>query len=303
MTNKNFITICENVGSNIQDTSTAMQTIIKRLANQIYFDILRRTNFEQINDSYSLTATSSTAVLPYDFKKELAVYDNTNKVPLTRTNVGKEVDNSVSNIDEYGSLDRYSIVRSSVRFQPTSASIVTFSSSSASDNTQTVFVRGELLGVPMYETVTLLGTSPAVTTNQFDRIVGIGKSAVTAGAITATTNSAAVTVAIMSQEQLVHNVNIIKFYPAPSKSTSVGIPYIIDPMPMVSDYDYPLIDCSDCIEYGATSRALMYKRQFAKAADFNKLYEQQILLLIWDKENQPNDIHIFDHQSYSRDNV
>ena len=303
MTNKNFITICENVGSNIQDTSTAMQTVIKRLANQIYFDILRRTNFEQINDSYSLTATSSTAVLPYDFKKELAVYDNTNKVPLTRTNVGKEVDNSVSNIDEYGSLDRYSIVRSSVRLQPTSASIVTFSSSSASDNTQTVFVRGELLGVPMYETVTLLGTSPAVTTNQFDRIVGIGKSAVTAGAITATTNSAAVTVAIMSQEQLVHNVNIIKFYPAPSKSTSVGIPYIIDPMPMVSDYDYPLIDCSDCIEYGATSRALMYKRQFAKATDFNKLYEQQILLLIWDKENQPNDIHIFGHQSYSRDNV
>ena len=79
------------------------------------------------------------------------------------------------------------------------------------------------------------------------------------------------------------------------------MPYIIKPNPLSSDYDVPVIDVADIIELGTTSRAWQYKRQGSKALDYKKLYEQGIVNIIWERENQPNDKHLFDIGTYSRD--
>lgn len=300
MTNKNFLALVQNVGSNIQDTSSAMQTIIKRYVNDTYFDVLKRINWEATNYDYSFSAAQDT-VLPSDFGKEIAIYDNTNKIVLTRTTQKLEIEDYVSSIADSGSLAKYAIIQSAVNKQPTSAAVVSLSSSSAVDTTQTVFIRGVSDGVEKDETVTLTGTVAATSANSYSRIITIGKSAVTVGKVTGTIGSD--TICVMSQEQLTYSVKLVRFYPSPTSAWTVNMPYIINPLPMTSDYDAPIFDCADAVELGATSKALMYKRQYAKATSYKGLYEQEINNLIWDKENQPNELHVFNITSYDRDNV
>jgi hypothetical protein len=99
MINRLYSTIKSNVGSNIQDTSSAMGTIIGRLVNDVYFDILRRINWERLNEDYSFTLTDQDQVLPEDFGKEITVWDATNLSEIERTNIQVEVKDYVPTID------------------------------------------------------------------------------------------------------------------------------------------------------------------------------------------------------------
>jgi hypothetical protein len=64
---------------------------------------------------------------------------------------------------------------------------------------------------------------------------------------------------------------------------------------------YPIIPCEQALEYGATADAQRFKRQFAKASDYENLYERAINVLIWDKENQTNQVVQFMPHAYPRD--
>ena len=297
--NKNFKNIYENVGSNIQDTSSAMETLCKRFVNEVYFDALRRVNHQSINRDYSFTATTQDNVLPSDFSKELAVYDATNKITINKTSQENEIDGNVSSISSSGSISGYAILDLPVRVQPSSAATPSFVSSSASDNTQTLFVRGISDDVEVTETITLNGTTAVDAINSYSRYKAITKSSATVGKITGTHGSD--TIVVMGQDDIDYRVKVMRLYAAPAQATVINVPYIIKPMPMSSDYDVPIIDIADIIELGATSRAFQYKRQGAKASDYKKLYEQGIINIIWDMENQPNDAHIFTIGQYTRD--
>jgi len=299
MINRNFKNIYENVGSNIQDTSSAMATIIKRMVNEIYFDILRRINFENVNRDYSFTATTKDNVLPSDFYKELAVYDSSNKLGLTRTTQENEIDNNVSTIDTTGSSNRYAILDLPVRVQPSTSAIPSFVSSSASDNTQTLLIRGISDGVEVTEYISLNGLSAVSAINSYSRYKAITKSAITVGKVTGTHGTD--TIVVMSQEDIDYKVKIIRLYATPASSIIINVPYIMKPNPLYYDLDTPVLDVADVIELGATFRAWQYKRQGAKAADYKKLYEQGINNIIWERANQPNEPNIFNIGNYSRD--
>lgn len=300
--NKNFKNIYENVGSNIQDTSSAMSTLNKRFVNETYFDVLRRVNFKNINRDYSFSATTQDNVLPSDFGKELAVYDATNKLTLVKTSQENEIDGNVTTISSSGSVNSYAIIDLPVRVQPSTSAVPSFVSSSASDNTQSIFVRGmDSNGVEVYETISLNGTTSVNAVNTYSRYKAVSKSATTTGVITGTHGSD--TIVAMSPQAIDYRVKVMRLYSSPAQTLVINVPYIINPMPMVSDYDIPIIDIADIIELGATSRAFQYKRQGAKASDYKKLYEQGIINIIWDMENQPNDAHVFTIGQYSRDIV
>jgi len=80
-----------------------------------------------------------------------------------------------------------------VTAQPTAASVISLTSSSASDvTTYFVIVRGVSGGIERSEKVTLTGATPALTTLSFTSLISITKDT-TVGTITATSNSAAVT--------------------------------------------------------------------------------------------------------------
>lgn len=93
----------------------------------------------------------------------------------------------------------------------------------------------------------------------------------------------------------------IKFYKKPSGDITFTVPYTLYPADLSADSDELVLNCETAVEYGATSDALMYKRQFAKAQYYEGLYEKAIQTLIWDKTNQPNEIHMMNPLALNRD--
>jgi hypothetical protein len=92
----------------------------------------------------------------------------------------------------------------------------------------------------------------------------------------------------------------IRLYPVPSSVFTIALPHTLFAADMTADGDMPVIDCDDAIEYGATADAWRTKRQFAKAADFDKQFEDHIQKLIWTQVNQPNRITQFRPTVYDK---
>jgi hypothetical protein len=300
--NKNFLTIQTNVGNEVIDTSSAFKTIIKPYINARYFQILRQINWQNINPDYSFNTVDGTQdyVLPNDFYKPISVRDSTNGTELAETDLQTLINNYPDAMTDEGTVERYVIMEQAVQNQPTSATAVSIVSSSASDTTQTVLVRGISGGVETTEEETLTGTTPAVTTATFTRIIGISKSATTTGYITVT---ATVTLAILPPETLESRYKIMRLHYVPSAVLAIVAPYTIKPSPMSDDMDYPILDIADLIEIGAKADAWRYKKMFAKANVFEAQFTTGLAEYVWDKENQPNKITQFSPNVYNKDNL
>lgn len=303
MINRIFSEIYGNVGSNIQDTSTGTQTVLKNFCNDIYFDILKRINWQDINDSYTFNTVAGTSdyVLPQNFGKEVYVYNTTTKQEVSPITMQELVMDYASSLTSSGDVLRYVSLNKPVQNQPTSSSLLSIVSSSASDTAQIVRITGtDSTSAEISENVTLTGTTPVSTANTYTNIRTIAKDSTT-GRVTITSNSAAVTVAVMSPNDKAYSVKVIRLHYVPTSVQTIAMPYIIDPYPMYNDYDKPVIDCADVIELGATMKAWRYKRQFAKATEYERQYERAIDTLIWNKENSFNQGHYFSIKPYPRD--
>ncbi len=295
-----------NIGQECQDTSSTFATIIGRFINRRYFQILRTINWINIQPDYTFAtiANQQNYVLPDDFGKEISCADMTNGLTLRRMDLGELYKDYSDDVDDAGEVSRYVIYTDVVKAQPTSASVLTITSSSTADTTQTIMVRGISSGVETYETLTLTG-SPATrnTTNQYTRIKGISKSVVTTGYLTVTSNSGAVTLALIPPEVLETRYKLIKLHYVPASAISIGLPYIISPLPLSQNYDYPVIDCADLIELGSLADVWKYKRQFSKSQSLEIMFNQQLQDLIFDQVNQPNQVHQFLPSVYDNDSL
>lgn len=302
--NKNFSSMKTTVGNNCQDTSVNFLSLISNWINDRLTEVQRRANYIQTATlDYSVSASDEDIVLPYDFKDAVRVLDKTNKVILTQIDIQEWVNRYKDAIDTSGTVDTYCISQDVVQKQPTSASVVTFASNSASDTTQTAYVRGIVSGVEDYETVTLSGTSNASTTKQFTKILGWGKDSVTMGAVTATTNSGAVTLGTLSRESLRHRVYKMRLGRIPSSAITLEIIYTQKQIQLSQANDYPILDCEDVLEAGATADALRYKRQYAKADYWESVFEKRLDDWMWSKENASDRSHFFKPQPYNRDQI
>lgn len=214
-----FTTIQTNVSNNVQDTSTEMKTLIGVYINNRYRDILRRTNWEAVNFTYSINTVAGQALytLPSDFKKEIYVYNSTNTEELGRITLQEYVSN--------------------------------------------------------YRTDNVTNDVP--------------ESYMVIDQVAATTNE---------------RYKLLKLVNTPASVYSLEIPYSIEPTDL-SGSVYPIIPCEQALEYGATADAQRFKRQYAKALDYEQLYEKAINTLIWDYHNQPNQINLTLPQAASRDTI
>lgn len=301
--NRTLVTMKQSVGKNIGDSSVAMLALIVDYLNFRLTEVLRRSNLLDTNRSdYTFSTVSGTEdyVLPQDFNKEISVVDKTNGIFLTRMDSQLNTIKNPSTLDTSGSVGSYIIMDKTVRNQPTSASVITFVSDSASDTSQSMYLKGyDANGYEDYETVTITGTTPVATSKTFIRVSQVAKSASTAGVITVTANSAAITVAILSREMITHKIKVMRLVSIPNTVMTIETQYIQKPLPMSQDYDYPIINCADVLEAGAESDAWRFKRQFAKAADLDIVFEKRLANLLFDNENQPNKVNKFNIQSYS----
>jgi hypothetical protein len=300
-----FIDIVSNVGTNIQDTSSAMQVVTKRYINDAYREFVRRANITLVDDDYSFTTSDGVEdyVLPDNFRKELFAYDSTNKNELERWDLQRYLQENLPLVGNSGVADKYIIIDKPVQNQPSSASVVTFVSTSASDVSQVGLVKGISSGVEMVEQVSINGITEASTTNQFTEIISISKSATTVGKITVTANSGATTLAVLAPAVLGYRVSTIRLHPVPNGVVTIKCPYYMKPMTLVNDYETLLFECDDVVEKLATSYAWRYKRQGQKAQEWLGLYEKAINEYLWDKTNQPNMIYAVRPTSYSRETV
>lgn len=306
MMNRNFLSMKNKVGSNCQDTSSAFLTLVGNWINDRYFQVIRRSNQLQASRiDYSIAVTGGTEdyVLPYDFETIVSLLDKTNKQRLTQIDLQEWVRDYHDSIDTTGNSVNYIILDDVVQNQPSSASVVTFVSSSASDSTQTFYVRGVVGGLEDYETGTLSGTTPVATTKSFSYIYAIGKSASTVGIITITANSGATAVGSLSRESLQMRYKKLRLAPIPANAITLEMIYIQKTLPMSQDYDYPTLECEDILEAGATSDALRYKRQYAKADYWENLFEKRMDDWMWARENAPDMIHTFKPVPYNRDDI
>lgn len=304
--NRTLSMMVSNVGNNVQDTSSSLGALIKNWLNDSLVEVYRRTNhFSVSRFDYTFTTTAGTEdyVLPDDFDREIFVLDKTNKKQLTSITAQQWADiYSADSIDTEGTVVQYMILDDQVAAQPTSASVITVVSSSASDTGSfLVHIKGIVNGREDYETIALNGTTNAVGSKSFTRVISVSKSGDTTGTITVTSNSAAVTVANLSRTMRTHRVRKIRLIKIPSSTITIEIPYIQRLLPMSSDYDYPLLECEDAIEAGATAAAWRYKKQFSKAADFEVMFEKRVQDIIWKNESQPNRVNLFNPKPYSRE--
>lgn len=302
--NKNFLKIQTNVGNEVIDTTDAFKTIIKEYINARYFQILRQINWQNINADYNFdtVAGQQNYPLPEDFGKPLSVRDATNGVELAETDLQELVRDFPDGIDDEGSVHRYAILDDTVQGQPTSAVELSIVSSSGSDTTQTVRIKGISEGVEYDQSITLTGETPVVTTGiTYTQVKAISKSASTVGGITITAGS--VTIAVMSPAVLESRCKIMKLHYVPTTTLNIACPYITKPLPMSSDYDYPVLDIADLIEIGAKADAWRYKKMFAKANVFEAQFTTGLSDFVWDKENSPNKVTQFTPQIFNKDGL
>lgn len=294
-----------NVGQKIQDTSASMATLIGTFLNKRYFQVLRAINWNNIDYDYTFNTVSGQQnyALPDDFGKEVAARDSTTGLQLSRVDYSDLVGNYPDSITDGGDVGRYTIYEDVVQEQPTSTSVLAIVSSSASDTTQTILVRGITGGVETTESVTLTGTSSVNTTNSYTRIKGISKSAVTTGKVTVTSNSAAVTQTVMAPKVTESRLKIIKLHYVPTTVVVISLPYIIKPLPMTENNDYPIMDIADLLETGAESDAWFYKRQGSKAVGKDTMFNIELQQYIFDNENDPNLVITFKPATYNSDRL
>ena len=297
ISNKDFISMKTDVGELIGDTTSAFALKIGKFLNFRYRDIMRRYPWKESYGTTTITtvANQATYPLPWDFGEVVYIYDNTNKKPLfERPEQGAQNDTTL-----VGAPDYFSVKEVGMLITPATASNLSISSSSASDTTQTIFIKGRnSAGTEVTETVTLNGTSTVSTTNVLSTYQQISKSATTVGTVTIASNAGG-TLATLGPGQMQARYRIAHFYYIPSAVTSLIVRYKKALLPMVNDYDYPLIDIADELMFGAQADAWRAKRQFAKAAALEAQYEELVQRRMY-QEEQTRDIS-FDPTPYPRD--
>lgn len=110
-----------------------------------------------------------------------------------------------------------------VETQPTSASTLTVVSSSTSDTTQTVLVKGLVNGQVDYEEFALNGTTQVTGSKSFSEIYAVSKSDSTVGRVSVLSNGATVTNTTIPTQDKVVRMRKIRLYPIPSSIVTITV--------------------------------------------------------------------------------
>lgn len=110
-----------------------------------------------------------------------------------------------------------------VETQPTSAAPLTVVSTSVSDTTQIVLVKGLVGGQVDYEEFTLNGTTQVTGSKSFSDIYAVSKSDTTIGRVSVLSNGATITNATLATEEKVIHMRKIRLYPIPSSIMTITV--------------------------------------------------------------------------------
>lgn len=95
----------------------------------------------------------------------------------------------------------------------------------------------------------------------------------------------------------------IRFLHNPSIGTTIDLPHKIKFTELSDDDDEPVLELDDILEIGAIADAWRYKKQFAKAKDFDVQFNLLLADWIFDQYSNANETHRFNPKPYSRETV
>lgn len=107
--------------------------------------------------------------------------------------------------------------------QPSSASIVTVVSSSTSDTTQKVLVKGLVGSYLDTEELSLNGTTAVNGAKSFSAIYAVTKSAETVGRVSLTSNAGGVTNVVLGTQDRTVRMRKLRLYPIPSAAVTISV--------------------------------------------------------------------------------
>jgi len=128
-----------------------------------------------------------------------------------------------------------------VAAQPTSASLVTIVSSSASDSTaaKALTIDGIVSGVRTSESITPNGLTPVNGALSFTKVLGVTKAADWVGTATLTSNSAAITLLTLLPTEYARQYRQLELLRAPTATDTIEYVFYRNPKKLVNDNDIP----------------------------------------------------------------
>lgn len=303
--NKNFLTMKNNVGSFVQDSSSSLASLIGVWVNNRYRDIINSYDWTHLYKTQSLTLSASVSAYAFDENTDRIIHilDATNDAYLDIITEEQFLQENWDSWDTTGTPSRAFLKKDVVKAQPTSAEKIVFKSSSTADITQQLFIRGiTSTGGETYETLSFNGTTNVTASNSYTHILGISKSAVTTGKATVYHNDAVTVLSELSPETLESRYKSLNVHPIPTGALSLQVRTKRRVTPLSQNYDYPVIeDVSDILELGCQADAWRYKRQFNKATVLETQYQVAKQDRIHLEVAQPGLIHLTSPSSLNRD--
>lgn len=260
------IDLATQIGQKVNKTDSSTLAIIKDFLSQRHAFIYNHHSWREAQATYTKSVAASTPeiILPHWMEKVIAV--KTDNTPL------KPIENSTLIFTDPAMFDRVGSVSLFVNKVPVACSILptdermNIVSSSSSDTSKYVEIRGQLNGVEYRETVTLTGTTSVMTTNSYDEVYQLSKSETT-GSITVTGATSGVTLQTLWPEENERVHQRILLYASPQEATTAFIHGKRIPKPFKNDNDTPsLSNIDDCLIDFALMDTLEYLRQYQKAA-------------------------------------
>ena len=111
---RDFSVIKDNVGNDVQDSSTTFASLIGRWVNRRYMSVLRKINWNYVNEDYQVTTVAGTKdyAMETNFKTVLYAYDTTNKIRLEQVELQDLMLDNPSTIGDQGSVSKFAIFNS-----------------------------------------------------------------------------------------------------------------------------------------------------------------------------------------------
>lgn len=237
----NLATLRDELGNRLKAPSTIGNTRKDLWLNLAQDDVATEMDPSNllVTSSFASVASTRKYYLDYQFNKVVAVMDETNNQELGYM-AEADVEGLDPDLSQTGTPDSWGIYGLEfVSAQPTSASVVTVVSASASDTTQKVRINGLVSGVRDTELLTLNGTTDVVGTKSFSEVYSAALDSVTVGKITATTNSAAVTIATIAPNTKATQKQPLYLWPTPDAVSTYRVRGYRAPRPMIQAEDFP----------------------------------------------------------------
>ena len=228
-------TAITSLSTNKDSEAYKAQIAVQRAVNRVWN--ARTWTFRQKRVTFSTSSGQSLYALPKEIAEPYSILSSVS--PFRLFSVDEDLfDMKIPNPQSTGNPQIITLFdHIGVENQPSSASVITVVSSSSSDTSQTIVVRGTVNGEDDVEEISLNGTSNAAGTKSFTAITAISKSDVTVGRVTVTTNSGAVTNVTIAPQEKTPFFRRARLYPEPDSTITITVKHYSQPPILTKAYD------------------------------------------------------------------